>query len=118
MFFIRRLSVLLIFTLLLSCASTDEKTTTLKQGQSSSATVTFVNNTPFRAHITLGSMAVELKPIEPGGKIVTANVYNEAEAFYFSFDIPLLPNSFDILNVRPLNTGAMSILTMLYQIRK
>jgi hypothetical protein len=98
----RGLSVFFVFLFFLGCASADKKTNTPKAGMPSSATITFVNKTPFRAHITVGSMAVELKSIEPGEKIVVPNIYKKTEAFYFSYDISLLPNNYDLLNVHPL----------------
>ena len=91
---------------LIGCASSGSgMSNTDKHGPANSAFITFLNNTPFRTHITVGSMAVELEPIPPGGKITVPNIYSEAEAFYYSFDIPLLTNSFDLLNVRPAGTG-------------
>jgi hypothetical protein len=103
----RWLSVFSVLLFILGCASAgNEKTNAPSSGLSSSAVVTFVNKTAFRAHITVGSMAVELKPIEPGEKTVIANIYDKTEAFYFSFDIPLLYGSFDLLNVRPVDAGS------------
>jgi len=65
--------------------------------------ITFENNTPFRANITVGLMARELDPIEPWASLSVPNIYSATEIYYLSFDIPLLPSgeNYDLLNIRP-----------------
>ena len=94
---------LLLLLVFIGCASGGSSISKVKNP--AIAVLTFLNNTPFRAHITVGSMAEELEPIPPGGNITVPNIYSETEAFYHSFDIPVLPNSFDIFNVRPSGIG-------------